>query len=240
MCGYHIMNRVTNDHNYIAMASTLKLPAACDWDAQSESTARNRGIYPEFFHSFHTTTYALDIGLLFADGAFRMMYWAGEAADPKQPEGTLWERPPIDVNFNATVELRTYLHMGNKDFVLEVWQGTEWKGAIAAHLTDDAFEEFKRGCTVHREITMATNYPDYLPSVAYFEKATFSRSTLTTTNYSYVPLSINNSDRKDPGVDQYDNETFHEELVTSYGPTPEVDDDGFVTDYGSCDFSKDY
>lgn len=242
MCGYHIINRVTNDANYIAMASTLTLPESCDWDSQPYSPHNNRGVYPEFFHSFHSRgdRYTLDIGLLYADGKFRVMYWAGDAAIPSQPEGDLWERPPIDVKLGdeeelRTIELRTYLHTTHKVFVMEVWQGTDWLESIAAPLTDDAFNEFIRGCKVHRELTMATNYKDYLPSVAYFDDTTFSRSTLTTTDYRYVPLSLNNSQMGDLGTDDGDHEDFHKELM-DYGT--EVDNQGFVADWGWCDFRK--
>lgn len=228
MGGYHVAHRATNNSNYIGINSTLKLPDNCEIQEQSSSTV-NDGVFPEFFHGFYKGSYGIDVGVIYAgDETFKLCHWSNaitcKTADDR------WGEKEINVSRGDTIQLKTYLNGNN--ITIEAWKNSIKVDSLDAPLSSGAVQTFSGGAKINREITMASNRYPYIPSDAYFSDTTFSRSTLTTTSYSYEKLRLTNSEilrYADDGVTMDGNR---------YGyVTPVVEDsDGYVIDTGSCDF----
>lgn len=224
--GYHVCHRTTNASTYIAMASTLKLPTLCACEPDSAPGVYD-GTYPEFFHGFYAGSYGLDIGVIwYQDGRFGINYHTfTNTAAVTDGEFSI----TTGVGKGDTIELRTYL--SGQLLVAQIYKNSNWMHTSQITLTSAAATRFAQGCTINREIAMASNNAANggIPSDAYFSDTKFSNSTLTTTGGAYVALSSSNSTLL---AAYADNRTIDSSRYgRSTGST-----NGFVWDQGSCNF----
>lgn len=222
MGGYHVAHRTTNNSNYIAIASTLKLPDRCNCENDSAPGVYD-GVFPEFIHGFYKSYYGLDVGVIYRDNTFKLFYHGfANTCTVTDNEATM------NVSNGDTIELKTYLS-GTK-IVAEVWKNSAKLKALDVPLTTAAAQAFAGGAKINRELVIAANRNPYIPCAAYFSDTTFSRSTLTTKSYSYEKLRISNST-----LSRYADEGTMDGSRYGYLP-PTEDSDGYVIDTGSCDF----
>ncbi len=221
--GYHVAHRATKNANYIGIASTLKLPSNCNCENDSAPGVWD-GVFPEFFHGFYRSSYGLDVGVIYRSGTFKLFYNGfSNTCNPTYDEIT------INASKGDTIELRTYLSGTN--IVAQALKNSSSIGTLNVPLTSIAAQYFASGAKLNRELTIAANRYPYIPSAAYFSDTTFSRTTLTTTSYSYEKLRISNSD-----LTRYaDNGRYMDGNRYGY-LTPTEDSAGYVKDTGSCDF----
>jgi hypothetical protein len=222
MGGYHVAHRATNNSKYIGIASKLKLPANCNCENDSTPTTYD-GVFPEFIHGFYKSSYGLDVGVIYRNGTFKLFYHGFANTLTKTDDEIA-----INASKGDTIELKTYLS-GTK-IVAEAWKNSVKLKTLDVPLTTAAAQAFAGGAKINRELVIAANRNPYIPCSAYFSDTTFSRSTLTTTNYSYEKLRLSTSTL----LRYADEGTMN---GNRYGYlTPTEDSDGYVIDTGSCDF----
>lgn len=113
--------------------------------------------------------------------------------------GPRWFDKVISVNKGDTIILRTYL--SNNKFITQVddSNGKEIDRLEVTCASTAIYNKFLSGVVINRENSLAIN-PKWknteecndTPAV-YFKGVEFYRTTLTTTSYSYVPLTTTNS-----------------------------------------------
>lgn len=223
MGGYHVAHRATDNSNYIAIASTLKLPNNCACEDDSALGVYD-GVFPEFMHGFYKSIYGLDVGVVYRDDIFKLFYNSFSNTCT-----STYNEKDINVSKGDTIELKTYLSGNN--IIAEVWKNSVKVDSLDVPLTSSASQSFAGGAKINRELVIAANRNPYIPCDAFFSDTTFSRSTLTTTSYSYEKLRKSNS-----VLTRYADEGTMDGNRYGY-ITPVVEDsDGYVIDTGSCDF----
>ncbi|ABR50251.1 hypothetical protein Amet_4170 [Alkaliphilus metalliredigens QYMF] len=222
MGGYHVAHRATSYTKYIGIASTLKLPNNCGFEKDSAATVYD-GVFPEFIHGFYKNSYGLDVGVIYRDKKFKLFYHSfSNTCNPTDGD------VEVNVSKRDTIELKTYLS-GNK-ILAEAWKNSVKLKTLSIPLTSAAAQAFAGGAKINRELVIAANRHPYIPCDAYFSDTTFSKSTLTTTSYTYEKLRISNSK-----LLRYADEGTMDRSRYGYLP-PTEDSGGYVIDTGSCDF----
>lgn len=221
--GQHIVLRASNSQTYIAANSTLRLPTNCDC---REDNGGYNGVFPEFFHGFYSDNYGLDVGILYWGDVRYGKYWKLFCGGDAVVGG--WNDCYVLLNKGETVNLVTYKSGSN--MICQAIVGGSTRATLTTGLTTAAANEFANGCRVNRELTCASNVSNYIPSSAYFSDATWSNTTLTTTNYNYVALTTSNS----WATHYADGGALMDE--DRYGYVCDGDINGFVREYGSVDF----
>jgi len=222
MGGYHVAHRATNDSKYIGIASTLKLPNNCNCQDDSAINVFD-GVFPEFIHGFYKNGYGLDVGVIYRKENFKLFYHSLSNTCATPDGDTI-----IDVSKGDIIELKTYL--SNNKIVTEAWKDSVKLDSLSIELTSAASKAFAGGAKINRELVIAANRNPYIPCNAYFSDTTFSRSTLTSTNYEYTKLRISNS-----SLLRYPDEGTMDGNRYGY-LSPTEDSNGYVIDTGSCDF----
>lgn len=227
MGGWHIVHRTTkdvlNNKFYKGITTDIKLPERCD--SKDDDGYVFDGVFPEFIHGFYKNNYGIDVGIVFRKSKFKLFYSAlSSTASVKYEEKII-----SDVNKGDTIRLVTYID--NNKIIAKVLKNNRTKASITAYLKNGAANSFRYGAIINREIVMAANRSDYIPTPAFFSDTTMYNSTLTTMNYQYLPLSGQNS-RTLPAYsdDGYIDGSRYGRIINDNGT--------FSSDTGSCNFSN--
>ncbi len=206
----HCCYRKTNDSNYIAVGSYIKIPYGCNYragivDPINDPEGHNyNGAYPEFFHGMYTrypdTTIGVDSGIGYINGQFKIIVWSYPNMFLSNTYGgPQWFSKVININKGDIIILRTYLN--NNKFITQVddANGNEIDRIEITCASTKIYNKFLSGVEINRENSIAINQKNGTteecndtPAV-YFKGVEFYRTTLTTTSYSYVPLTNQNS-----------------------------------------------
>lgn len=228
MGGWHIVHRTTkgamSNRFYTAIATDIKLPSSYA-NGRDEKT-KEIVTFPEFVHGFYSpvANYGLDMGILLRGLVPYLFYYS--------LDGTCIVNygEAILVGIFGGMEIRLSTYIENGKIIGKVTYGGRLVNQLEGEFTNQAVEAFKNGAIINREILMASNVTDYIPSDAFFDEAVMHKSTLTGTDGSYIPLSNGNSGviptYSDEGGELDENR--YSVYIETEGP--------FVADYGWCIF----
>lgn len=201
--GVHVAYRKTNDHFYVAAASTLALPREAGY-RPNDSNYYN-GAFPEFFHGFYVRGYGLDTGIMYGedgngDVGFILCFNAlGNTYGPGWYNNSVMS----GVRKGDMVQLVTSFVNGYLKTDCTTTSGSVLD-SYSIYLTPVAYRALSAGSEMHREITLAMNADESgqaeVPASAYFKDAEFSRTTLTTNRGEYAKLTESNSNTKSSGT----------------------------------------
>jgi hypothetical protein len=268
--GFHIKYRKTNHGIYNAVEGEIQLPTDLKADKKEDTILDKYGnkirqnICPEFFFGMYKDVYigkdkngndlyihyGLDAGIVFfPSNDFKLTInmfgtTSGEYDNEGEPVTWFEENLPT-VNPGDIVYLEVFL-IPNKIFLIARNAITRRRlGILMAPLNENAFNAINAGSYINRESVMASNLEDnqYVPSGAYFSKATWRKTKITNAQtHEVIHLTEQNSFLKEP----YDDH----EKYKKYGKRPygfkcggytvtEPGNDGlgdFVADvsYGDC------
>lgn len=226
MGGWHIAHRSTNNDDLIGIVSNIRLPNRCG--CQNDDYGKYNGVFLEFIHGFYKSCYGIDIGIVYRNEKFQIFYHAlngtCEYSDPTP------SNPPVilDVNKGDLIILRSYINRNGQSLVSEVIKDEQMIGKYETYFTKQASKAYIKGARINREIVMAANRKNYIPTNAFFSDTKMFNTMLTNRYYEHIKLSKSNSKLKCFSDENNMDSSKYGIIVTK--------EDGYINDMGSCDF----
>jgi hypothetical protein len=171
--GYHNIRKSSD--KYRAIKGVLTIPQ------YYASTSLNGGTYPEFFFGFYNNG-GLDIGLIQTEGGWKLFSWTSTGV----PKNALkqWKSSSSVTNLKPgqQVQLHAYVTKVNTQYFIQVDLyniNRNWLNGHKLKLSSTwGSNVFNNGAVINRELSLASNDPNYINSGAYFQNARWEKSWL--------------------------------------------------------------
>jgi hypothetical protein len=224
--GYHNIRKSV--YKYKGIKSVLTIPQ------YYASSSLNGGTYPEFFFGFYNNG-GLDIGLIQIDGGWKLFSWTSTNVPRYASEQWKSSTSVTSLQPGQQVQLHAYLTKVNTQYFIQVDlydMNNKWLNGHKLELSSIwGSNVYTNGAVINRELSLASNDPNYLDSGAYFYNARWEKSWLIGGDGSWSPwtdaLTASNRflcDGCTPDPSRYS---------VNFGTT-----NGFAWDAGSIYFNK--
>ncbi|HVI42242.1 MAG TPA: hypothetical protein VM577_16440 [Anaerovoracaceae bacterium] len=220
--GAHIVYRKSpEEYSFNAVSSDLTVPTSVLASYPNPNDASYNTV-PEFFHVFYSGTYTVDVGVAYANNGYYRIF--------ANVNGT-WQDGPLAAA-TGTKTLKSWLSAeGTARYIITQFGSIQHK----VTLTTTMYNSLNAGCKIFREMVIASNSNATLPAAAYYKNATFSNTTLTKTDGTYVALGSSNStvvyNKLDSNITPTQFATYCDSLYSKSGTT-------FISDTSSATFDK--
>lgn len=173
------------------------MPVSCANRDNSPTGSGQNGAFPEFFHGFYKgSSYGLDIGIIYKNGAYYLAFYSYANTQPTQ-----WFTSKNSFNVGSTYAsrlftLKSYFQDGYLVTRCHNSSGT-LVASLDVKLTTAAYESMSQGCTINREMCLAIN-PDAsgkckFPADCYFSQAKWTQTKMTTVSGTEVAMTNSNT-----------------------------------------------
>lgn len=241
MGGIHTLYRKSTGSNFVAVESNIYLPVSCANRDNSPTGSGQNGAFPEFFHGFYKgSSYGLDIGIIYKNGAYYLAFYSYANTQPTQ-----WFTSKNSFNVGSTYAsrlftLKSYFQDGYLVTRCHNSSGT-LVASLDVKLTTAAYESMSQGCTINREMCLAIN-PNAsgkfeLPAECYFSQAKWTQTKMTTVSGTEVAMTNSNTTtlhgKIDNGLDEKVLETVYAKNIRQG-----IMEGNYVADVATATFDK--
>lgn len=237
MGGIHTLYRKSTGANFVAVESKIYLPASCANRDNSPTSSGQNGASPEFFHGFYKgSTYGLDIGIIYKNGAYYLAFYSYANTQP-----TKWFTSKNSFNVGSTYASRQFTlksHFQDGYLVTRCYNSSNTLVAsLDVKLTTAAYNSMSQGCTINREMCLAIN-PDAsgninVPANCYFSQAKWTQTKMTTASGNVVAMTNSNTTTLHGKVDAGTPTSTYDKRILSG-----VMESGYVADVATATFNK--